>query len=407
MIQRLAIALCIALPVGSAWAGNSDSGRHVVIVLEASRHMAGSLGTAAAPGEPRWTRLGAAREAVGSVLKSLAGQEQHSVTLVLFGHRVAEQQRDGESVSVPQQEYLRLTDGKFEKLSPEQDVEIVRESRPLTGEDLAGYQATLSALKPWGQSPLMLAIERAVELSPVESSARQTQIVVLTSGRSEQADAQPTLEQLLETIHGHRAAVSIVQLGAAEAGQSLADLRDIAVESGGELYQPKTTRDVAEAVLDAASRQEPRRIETSLRPEPITALFQEQPPASPAPAATAPADETDEQVYDIVFDVTYYGAPVKEAEVIIRGDNFDLIYDRELEYKKPDLRAKRVAGRYLFKDVPLGGYTMEITANVKNRTYQVIRGFSADDDNKAPGRSFKIQLEKSKDQPPPPPPAAP
>jgi hypothetical protein len=396
MLKRLAITLCVAVNCLPALADDAATGRQVVIVLDASRHMGGSLSSEATPGEPRWTRLGAAREAVSGVLSALASEEKHAVTLVLTGHRLAAQENEGETATVPQQEYLRLSGGKFERLAPGQDVEIVRESRPLTESNLADYQATLSALKPWGEAPLLLAIERAVELAPTDKSAGQTQIVVLTGGEIEgNGDAQ----HLLSTLQEHHAAVSIVHLGNAQDDDgSRAELRQIASESGGEFYQPTTAGEVARAARAAASREEPRRFST-LAPQPVTAVFQEPPPAS----SVLPVPDAGEQIYDIVFDVTYYGMPVKDAEVIIHGDNFDLIYNREAEYDRPSLRANRASGRYLFKGVPLGSYTMEITANVKNRKYQVIRGFSADDDNKIPGTSFKIQLEKSKDVPPPPP----
>jgi hypothetical protein len=398
MLNRLAIALCCAVSCFPALA-SASGGRHVVIVLDASRQMGESLSSAAAPGEPRWTRLGAAREAVSGILSSLASEEKHAVTLVLAGHRVAVQDQDGQSLTIEQQEYLRLSGGKFESIAPNQDVEVARDSRPLLELDLPSYQATLSALKPWGEAPLLAAIERALELASSDDSARTTHIVVLTSGQVEPAGG---LDGVLESLNQNHAAVSIVHLGTAEEG-SIDGLRQIASESGGEIYRPTTAKEVSQAALSAISREQPRRI-AALRPQPVTAVFQEPPVAAPPPP---PVPEAADAVYDITFDVTYYGVPVKEAEVIIHGDNFDLIYDREAEYARPSLRAARYAGRYLFKGVPLGSYTMEITANVKNRTYQVIRGFAADDDNRIPGTSFKIQLEKSKDVPPPPPPAAP
>ncbi len=395
MLKRLAIALCFAVSWFPALASAAGTGRHVVIVLDASRQMGESLSSAGAPGEPRWTRLGAAREAVSGVLSSLAGDEKHAVTLVLAGHRVAAQgDQDGQSGAIQQPEYLRLSGGKFESIETDQDVEIARESHPLIELDLPGYQATLSALKPWGQTPLLTAIERSLELASTDDTSRHTQIVVLTSG---QIDPATGLDGMLESLRQRHATVSIVHLGAGGGD----GLNQIAVESGGQLYRPTTAKEVAQAALSAVSRDQPRRIAT-LTPQPVTAVFQE-PPATPMP----PAPEASDEGYDITFEVTYYGAPVKEAEVIIHGDNFDLIYDREAEYNKPSLRAARYAGKYLFKGVPLGSYTMEITANVKNRTYQVIRGFAADDDNKIPGTSFKIQLEKSKDVPPPPAPVAP
>jgi VWA domain-containing protein len=399
MIQRLALALCLVVPCGSALARDAASGRHVVIVLDASRHMARSLAASAAPNEPRWTRLGAAREAVRDVLSNLAPAEEHTVSLVLLGHRLAAQEQDGQSVTAEQPDYVRLTDGKFQRQSPDQDVEIVRESNPLTEPDLPGYQATLDALKPWGESPLLTAIERAVELAPTDKSARQTQIIVFTSGQIEPGEsADADLAHLLDTIRTHHAAISIVNLDSNKNSAPADMLRQIAAESGGALSQPATAKEVAQSALSAATREEPRRIAGALRPQPVTAVFQE-PPAPPMP----PVAEELDQIYDILFEVTYYGNPVKDAEVIIHGDNFDLIYNRDAEYDKPSLRANRLAGKYLFKGVPLGSYTMEITANVKNRKHVVVRGFSADDDNKIPGMSFKIQLEKSKDPPPPAP----
>ena len=396
MLKPFAIALFLAATCLPALADDAAAQRHVVIVLDASRLMAGPLAAAAAPGEPRWTRLGAAREAASSVLSSLASDERHTVTLVLFGHRVTALVQEG-ATTAQQTEYLRLAGDKFEQLSPDEDVEIVRESRPLTEADLPGYQTMLGALKPWGQSPLLLAIERAVERAPTDPSANQTQIIVLTSGA---CDGAGEIDHVLGLLQEHQAAVSIVHVGGDQ--ERIDGLRQIASDSGGEFYQPATAAEVIRAARNAASRELPRRIST-LQPEPVIAVLQEQPPPVIVPLPPMPEPAGD--LYDIMFEVTYYGMPVKEAEVIIHGDNFDLIYNREEEYKRPSLRANRLVGKYLFRGVPLGSYTMEITANVKNRKYQVIRGFAADDDNKIPGTSFKIQLEKSKDPPPPPPPA--
>jgi hypothetical protein len=204
----------------------------------------------------------------------------------------------------------------------------------------------------------------------------------------------------LDLVRDRSVEVSIVHLGATDHGQESqhGQLREIALASGGLYYAPASPRQVTEALRRIiASPPEPARIETAVRLQPAG-----QPPPPP------PADDIVVPAYDVVFEITYYGMPVKDAEVIIRGPNFDLVYDRELEYKVAELRAARLAGTYIFRAVPEDavGYTVEITANVKNRTYKVVRGFSVDYDNKAPGRSFKIQLEKSK-EPPPVPAAAP
>lgn len=398
MCQRLAIFCYIALCAGTLLA-QQPAGTHTILVLDSTRHMGKSLAAAPTAGQPSLTRLAVARDAAGALFRSLARQEEHTVSLVVFGHRVAAP-AEGDATSVTQTEYLRLTHGTLEELRPEEDVEIVRESRPLTEDDLPAYETTLDALKPWGEASISLAIERAVELSTTADA--KTQVIVLTGGGASAPGAvESDGDRLLDLVRDRNAEVSIVHLGATDqgSGSQHGQLREIALASGGLYYAPTSPQQVTEALRRIiAPPPEPARIETAVSLQPAG-----QPPPPP------PADDIVVPAYDVVFEITYYGMPVKDAEVIIRGPNFDLVYDRELEYKVAELRASRLAGTYIFRAVPEDavGYTVEITANVKNRTYKVVRGFSVDYDNKAPGRSFKIQLEKSKEPPPVPAAAAP
>jgi hypothetical protein len=101
---------------------------------------------------------------------------------------------------------------------------------------------------------------------------------------------------------------------------------------------------------------------------------------------------------------------VKDAKIVLRGASFDMAYDRNNEYKNVVLRQRRYDGVYVIQNVPFGPYSMEITANAKNRNYVLVRPIEVTPGNRIPERSFKVELEKTKFPPPigpTPPPVAP
>src|SRR5688572_2033799 len=51
---------------------------------------------------------------------------------------------------------------------------------------------------------------------------------------------------------------------------------------------------------------------------------------------------------DVLIEITYWGEPVKDATVYLRGKGFDLKYDRGLEATDKLLRDQRLTGIYVF-----------------------------------------------------------
>jgi hypothetical protein len=112
---------------------------------------------------------------------------------------------------------------------------------------------------------------------------------------------------------------------------------------------------------------------------------------------------------DVLIEITYWGEPVKDATVYLRGKSFDLKYDRGLEATDKLLRDQRLTGIYVFPKVLHGAYLLDISVNFRNRRYEIQREIVVDDDLLEPGRRLMVQIERSKDPPPvpPPPPPAP
>ena len=420
MIRRFILSVATMLAAAMAQAADAPNS-HVVLVLDCSANLAGPLA-----GENSPAAFAAARAAAGKLLAELAEDEQHGVSLVLFGHRIA---ADGEAGDT---EHLRLAGGKLRRVPAGLDVEVIRHSLPLTAGDLDLYRTTLRNLEARGASPLWLAIEKAAESIP-QASAGQARIVLLTNAANEQADVSPptSLQQALEALKSQGAELHVVQVGNARTPDDLALLAGIAEMTGGEVLAPRKEEDVVEAALAAAGLKASPKLVADSQVRPVQVVTIAQPPAAQQPVGdqlaseqvaavqsvlvqppVEPARPDDEAVLrsqllkkDVVVEIMYWKEPVADATVYLRGKAFDLKYDRALEDKL--LREQRQNGIYVFPKVLHGAYLLDISVNFRNRKYDVVREIVVDDDLLEPGRRLMIQIEKSKDPPPAPAPAPP
>jgi hypothetical protein len=330
------------------------------------------------------------------------------VTLVLAGHRIAAGEEgqsadDGQSVQV---EYLKLEAGKLLSVPAGLDVEIVRESRPLTAEHLDAYRSTLATLKPWGESPLWLAIAKAAKSAP-RVAGETTRIVLITSGANEQTGVEEiaTSKQALAALEAQHAALHVVQLGKVRSTVDMAALQQVALATGGSVLAPRQSTLVARALLVASGLESPRPAidDTQVKAAAQVVLAQDS-VLQPPPAALRDDEALRAQLLkkDVAVEVTYWGQPVKDAKVYLRGKSFDLEYARDAELADKVLREQRLQGIYVFPKVVHGAYLLDITVNYKNRKYAIEREIVVDDDLLDPGRRLLIQIERSKDPPPAP-----
>jgi hypothetical protein len=341
---------CLLLAAAAARAGEL---KHVTLLVDCSRHMDQPLQEGS-----RTTRYEAATKATLDVLAKLAEKRDYSVTLTLFGERIV----------------------------------ATRESQPLTKQDLAGYRDTLTSTTPAGSASVVAALQDAVKAIPAEMEGT-TKIILLTSSASDVRASSAAKEEVIDALKAAHAEAQIVQVAAEEPS---ADLQEIADATSGTMLFADSVANVQKAARVAAGYEQkpvPREVKVVNNQEPPVL---EPPP--PGEVVEAPAAD-DKAEANVVVDVTYHGTAVADAKIYLRGENFDLVYDRVAERTSRQLRLARLKGTYIFADVPFGVYTMEISANVKNRKFVVFREIAVERINKSvnPVRTFKIQLEKVKD----------
>lgn len=213
----------------------SGSGRRqasVIFVLDCSNSMK-ELTEVETAGERRVPRLDVARSALLRMMERLADQQSARVGVRFYGHRV------GWNTSRPE-ELMRQTNYGREipdTLRPSDDVEVILPLGRFDPSVAAGVAELAATLRPWGESPLYLAlVESVAELAADDSPGEKT-IVVITDGLNYQfnADSPTRLNDVLSAVRGQNIPIHIVGLGIAENEQAEArrEFGDLASATGG------------------------------------------------------------------------------------------------------------------------------------------------------------------------------
>lgn len=158
--------------------GNRTRRASILFVLDCSRSMAEPLQAESADDNAP-SRLSLAKSALIEMLDELAKNDANRVGVIFFGHRVAwtrsdppqRSQSPGAGEEVPAD------------LMPSQDVEVVL---PLGRFDPGNVFQRLDKVQAWGQSPLNLALIRAMRAFSDDDADTEKSIVVITDGRDYQ-----------------------------------------------------------------------------------------------------------------------------------------------------------------------------------------------------------------------------
>ncbi len=203
------------------------------------------------------SKLAAATGALSTLMQRLAGGTK-DVGLVLYGHRMA--QGDVATGVLLQQRYHR----RFPfppTLSPFADVELAMPVGRFGESEMSIARERLAAVLPWGQTPLFLAIDRAIDAASAgrirDGSMSSADVIVISDGVNYQfqptPDAIRTPDELIEKAIRQSVAVHVIGFGIPPADQAVAaeQFGEIALATGG-----RAIADIAEAheLLDALNR---------------------------------------------------------------------------------------------------------------------------------------------------------
>ncbi len=214
----------------------------VVFILDCSHSMQAAVAVErpGAAARQESTRMEVAKGALRSLLAELAARGDLRVGVRLFGHRVGWSTTEADKL-------LRQTTYADEipaELRPYEDVQEVLDLGRFDSIAAGRVFDKLQTVRPWGESPIFLALQQAVaDFGPEDNSARS--IVLITDGQNSQFNPPRELAPALADVQAaaERAGVAIhvvgfdIQQGEAEAAGR--DFQELAGRSGGSFTAAK------------------------------------------------------------------------------------------------------------------------------------------------------------------------
>jgi Mg-chelatase subunit ChlD len=220
----------------------------IVFVLDCSGSMGQEL-----PLEARTrsvSRLEIAKRSLGSMLERLAEDEGHRVGVICFGHRIGWDLKQAG-------QFLRQTSYGApvpDQIRPFDDVETIL---PL-GRFNASFEGVvndrLATIKPWGESPLYLAIIQALKQFDTGEDDSEKCVVVVTDGVNYQFNPPPvsrkSLADVLATWNDHRVPIHVVGLGIAadQAAAAQREFGELASKTSGTYVSAQEARVLVESL---------------------------------------------------------------------------------------------------------------------------------------------------------------
>lgn len=214
--------------VGAATADTS-----AIVIFDCSQSMSEAM-AAETPGR-QVTRFQAARQALLHLMQQMAELDGFRVGLMLFGHRVGWNPEQPEQL-LTQDQYLN---GVPVGLRPYEDVETLLPVGRFDPAVLQGILPALQTVRPWGETPLYLAISEAVAGLSTEDPRRDKRIIVVTDGTNQQVNPtlakRRTVTDVLQSLpKGVRIDIIGFRIADAEAALAAQEFDALTSHSGGQ-----------------------------------------------------------------------------------------------------------------------------------------------------------------------------
>ena len=221
----------------------------VLFVLDCSKSMGEELPSETAG--QTGSRLQIAKLALQSMLSKLAEDDVNRVGVICFGHRVGwDLKRPG--MLLQQQEYNALIP---DHTRPYDDVETILPLGRFNASFANAVSGRLSSVRPWGESPLHLALIQALRQFENEDDDTDKAVVVITDGLNYQfnppAASRKSVADVLGAENNRRVPVHIVGLGIAadQADAAQREFGALARLTGGSYVSAQEARTLAESLV--------------------------------------------------------------------------------------------------------------------------------------------------------------
>ncbi|GAB5442194.1 MAG: VWA domain-containing protein [Fuerstiella sp.] len=165
--------------------GAATADTSAIVIFDCSQSMSEII--AAETVSRRMTKFQAAQQALQHLLEQVADLDGFRVGLMLFGHRVGWNPQQPSQL-LTQDQYIH---GVPPGLRPYEDVEMLLPVGRFDRAVLQGLAPALRSIRPWGETPLYLALSDALEGLQTEDPRRTRRIIVITDGANYQVN--PTI----------------------------------------------------------------------------------------------------------------------------------------------------------------------------------------------------------------------
>ncbi|QDT03957.1 hypothetical protein K227x_23430 [Rubripirellula lacrimiformis] len=221
-----------------------DAGRAVSFVLDCSASMNDPLKAElgiASQSTTAANKFDAARSALYEMMRRMQPSAAQ-VGLVMYGHRMAisGDERFAENNGLVLQKRYHQRFPFSPSIQPFEDVEIALATGRFDTVELELARQHLDAAVPWGQTPLYLAISKAIDDVSRSGDGVTKDIIVVSDGRNYQfnptADTVFTLDQLIVQANEQDVRVHVIGFGVptAEAATAAFEFETLASGTGGE-----------------------------------------------------------------------------------------------------------------------------------------------------------------------------
>ncbi len=181
------------------------------------------------------SRFESARATLNQLLVTLATRQGDRVGVMLYGHRVGWSTKETGQLLTQTATDVKVPEG----LMPYEDVESILPLGRFDEINADRVRRRLAAVKPWGETPLYLAMTRALEELGREDRGAQRTVIAITDGMNYQFNPTPekarSADQVIRAAEKLGARVCIIGFGIAqaEADASRREYERIANSTGG------------------------------------------------------------------------------------------------------------------------------------------------------------------------------
>ncbi|MCU0718971.1 MAG: VWA domain-containing protein [Pirellula sp.] len=181
------------------------------------------------------SKLVAAKRAVAEILERWSNQPNH-VGVVFFGHRVS---AGGEKQGTLIQDKYFAAYPFSPTLQPYEDVETILPVGRFTDVEKSKVLSHLELLLPWGQTPLYLSLQTAIQQAANTTQDGIHDIIVVSDGRNYQFNPHPmaniAIDAVIEMAKRNNTRIHLIGFGIpkSEFAEASEQYQRLAVETGG------------------------------------------------------------------------------------------------------------------------------------------------------------------------------